>query len=769
MRKRYSQFRYSYAFLLTAAAIAMSASAQPAAVNEWAWVGGATVTDCSPNTCNQPAVYGTFGVPGPGTDPGSREFGATWTDASGNFWLLGGTPGLSALWEFNPATKEWAWMAPSDLLTCAYLCLAGEYSALGTPAVGDFPGVRQQAMTWADTKGNLWLFGGLGYDRNETSGALNDLWEFIPSTGAWGWISGSSLVTCVGDFGPCGVAGIYGTLGVASSANVPGGRFGAMTWSDSRGHLWMFGGTGDDDSNPLTGSVAPVTLNDLWQFDPSTNEWTWMGGSESDQQFYGQSGIYGTLGAFAAANIPGSRTSGVTWTDSAGNFWLFGGVGFDSGGYDGPLNDLWEFNPSTDEWAWVGGSNEAQGCHTTSCPITAVYGTLGTAAAGNIPGPRTEASAWTDNAGNFWLFGGEGVDGAGNYGDLNDLWEFNPATMLWAWMGGSSTMPCNYIVDGNDIYGTICVQPGVYGTLGTPAPGNSPGGRLNAQSWVDNDGNLWLFGGTTDENFSALTGELDDVWEFHPASATMPKVATPTFSVGEGSYAAAQSVSISDTTNGATIYYTTDGTIPTTSSAVVKGAIAFSSTGTLEAMAAATDYYNSDVISATYTILPGFSIAASPASLTVNAGSSGTTTVSVTPSNGFDSAVSFACSGLPTGASCSFSPSTVTPPGTTSTTLTIATSATTAALHRRSGPLPPEALLTATLCCFGLKKRRRLQLLVLLGATAIGLSILTACGSGSSGGGSGGGGGSQPVTSTVTVTATSGSLQQTTTFTLTVN
>jgi len=398
-----------------------------------------------------------------------------------------------------------------------------------------------------------------------------------------------------------------------------------------------------------------------------------------------------------------------------------------------------------------------------------VYGTLGTAAAGNIPGPRTEASAWTDNAGNFWLFGGEGIDGAGNYGDLNDLWEFNPATMLWTWMGGSSIMPCNYIVSGSSIYGTVCVQPGVYGTLGTPAPGNSPGGRLNAQSWVDNDGNLWMFGGTTDQVSSDLTEVLDDLWEFHPASATMPKVATPTFSVGEGTYTAAQSVSISDTTDGATIYYTTDGTIPTTSSTVVKGAIAFSSTGTLEAMAAATDYYNSDVISATYTILPGFSVAATPAALTVNAGSSGTSTVTVTPTNGFDSAVSFSCSGLPAGATCSFSPATVTPPGTASTTLTVATSATTAALHRRSRPVLPGAVLAAAFCCFGFRRRRRLQLLVLVAVSAIGLSLLTACGSGSSGGGSSGGSGSQPVTSTVTVTATSGTLQETTTFTLTVN
>ena len=36
---------------------------------------------------------------------------------------------------------------------------------------------------------------------------------------------------------------------------------------------------------------------------------------------------------------------------------------------------------------------------------------------------------------------------------------------------------------------------GVYGALGTPARGNTPGGRKYAMGWTDNNGNLWLFGG----------------------------------------------------------------------------------------------------------------------------------------------------------------------------------------------------------------------------------------------------------------------------------
>ena len=61
-------------------------------------------------------------------------------------------------------------------------------------------------------------------------------------------------------------------------------------------------------------------------------------------------------------------------------------------------------------------------------------------------------------------------------------------------------------------------------------------------------------------------------------------------------------MSISDATSGATIYYTTNGTTPTTSSAVYTGPITVSSTETLKAIAVATGDTNSAVASAAYTI-----------------------------------------------------------------------------------------------------------------------------------------------------------------------
>ena len=81
-----------------------------------------------------------------------------------------------------------------------------------------------------------------------------------------------------------------------------------------------------------------------------------------------------------------------------------------------------------------------------------------------------------------------------------------------------------------------------------------------------------------------------------------PSVATPTFSPAAGTYYEAQNVTISCTTDGATIYYTLDGNNPTTSSAVYSSPIAISQTTTVKAMAAKAGMNNSNIATATYTI-----------------------------------------------------------------------------------------------------------------------------------------------------------------------
>jgi hypothetical protein len=77
---------------------------------------------------------------------------------------------------------------------------------------------------------------------------------------------------------------------------------------------------------------------------------------------------------------------------------------------------------------------------------------------------------------------------------------------------------------------------------------------------------------------------------------------TPTFAPPAGTYTSAQSVSISDTAVGATIYFTTDGTQPTTSSTRYMAPITVSTNQTIKAIALAPGFSQSAVSSATYTI-----------------------------------------------------------------------------------------------------------------------------------------------------------------------
>jgi hypothetical protein len=247
--------------------------------------------------------------------------------------------------------------------------------------------------------------------------------------------------------------------------------------------------------------------------------------------------------------------------------------------------------------------------------------------------------------------------------------------------------------------------------------------------------------------------------------------ATPSFSPLAGTFSSAQSVTLSDTTPGAVIYYTTGGvTPPTTSSTKFSSAIAVASTETIQAIAVASGYTNSAVASATYAInlpIKGFSVSVASTSLTIPSGGSKTTAVTVTPQNRFASAVSFRCSGLPSGASCGFSPATVTPAGAAaSTTLTVTAPAAGAAAGGNGRPLFPEAALAGVLCCLGWKKRRRWQILLVLAVSVLGLGLLNGCNSGAS---LAGPSSPPPSTSTITVTATSGTLQKSATFSLTVN
>jgi hypothetical protein len=245
----------------------------------------------------------------------------------------------------------------------------GVYGTKGTPDPDNVPGVRSGSVSWTDARGDLWLFGGLGYAASGY-GSLNDLWRWSISNGQWTWVSGANEVNHTGT---------YGAKGVEAPENVPGARSSSVSWTDTNGNLWLFGGLG------WSASVFGA-LNDLWQWNVPSGEWTWVSGSSS----VNQSGTYGTQGVAVPESAPGARYGSVAWADAKGNLWLFGGLGSDAnrGGYQ---NDLWVWDISRGQWTWVGGSNLWNQGNS--------YGTDGG------PGARLGALSWIDTAGNLWLFG----------------------------------------------------------------------------------------------------------------------------------------------------------------------------------------------------------------------------------------------------------------------------------------------------------------------------------------------------------------------------
>jgi N-acetylneuraminic acid mutarotase len=442
--------------------------------SQWTWEGGSSNGGASGVYLNGTPV------------PGARDSQMTWTDSVGNFWMFGGvgvdgygTSGeLDDLWMYNPNTQVWTFVTGS-----ATANTAGTYgtTAGAPPVLGNQPGGRHGGMIWIDSSGQLWLFGGTGIDANNNDLPLNDFWMYNPTSQLWTWEGGSAS-------GGANATSSYGTQGVASLNNFPPPRSGASTWTDSTGRFWMFGGV-YIDTTTTPGTPILSYLNDMWVYDPrpATQGWTWMSGTN----LYNQKGTSGSPAA------PGARFGAISWLDTSGNFMLFGGGGYDLAGTPTPdaLADLWSFNPNTSTWTWMNGPN--------TIAAAGVYGTMGVAATGNWPGARGGSVVWTDSAGQVWLFGGLGYGVAagatsGTEGLLNDLWTYDRNTAQWTWVNGPEAPN---------------TSSGTYGTLGTGATTNQPGSRAGASGWVDSTGHLWMFGGDGYDSSGNL-GDMNDLWKF---------------------------------------------------------------------------------------------------------------------------------------------------------------------------------------------------------------------------------------------------------------
>jgi hypothetical protein len=198
------------------------------------------------------------------------------------------------------------------------------------------------------------------------------------------------------------------------------------------------------------------------------------------------------------------------------------------------------------------------------------------------------------------------------------------------------------------------------------------------QSWSGNAIHV-LVPATLSVGTYQISVNVNGATAYAPSSFVLqppPQTAMPAFSPAAGTYASAQSVTLSTTTSGAAIRYTTNGNSPTeTMGTLYSGPIAAGSSMTIRAIAYKSGWTDSAVASAVYTIAapqPDFTMtltSSSPATLAGDTTRPASYTISVAGVNGFNQNATFAVSGYPTGSTATFGPGTVA--GTGSTTLTI--------------------------------------------------------------------------------------------------
>jgi len=179
---------------------------------------------------------------------------------------------------------------------------------------------------------------------------------------------------------------------------------------------------------------------------------------------------------------------------------------------------------------------------------------------------------------------------------------------------------------------------GISGSAGTPGANVAWTGGASANGSVVSDGSGNYNTGEVLLNSAYTITPTKTAFTFSPVNssqtvagadisgvnftATNTKVATPTFSPVAGTYSSTQSVTVSSTDSGLSgfaMYYTTDGSTPTTGSTPVSGAISVSVSETLKVLAVATGYANSNVASAGYTISSSVVTATNADGPTINA------------------------------------------------------------------------------------------------------------------------------------------------------
>lgn len=247
----------------------------------------------------------------------------------------------------------------------------------------------------------------------------------------------------------------------------PGGREIEMDWTGLDGNFYFYSGAA------YKTWTSRNYFADVWKYDPRKLEWTWVSGpANSGNQDYPPS--HGMTG------LPGRRVSAGFCRDSEGNAWLMGG--------DGPgtmvRNDLWKRDVATGDWIWMWGGNG----HHIPTIVPDNPGDVGEP--GSVDGGFNSLFLLANKDNDILMMGGWYRDGS--ISTPNYTWKYDVSENHWIWLGGSE----------NTVYPDAPGEPGEVGE------------RSSSATWIDSDGNLWLYGGSASDSVLNSYKARTDLWMF---------------------------------------------------------------------------------------------------------------------------------------------------------------------------------------------------------------------------------------------------------------
>lgn len=301
------------------------------------------------------------------------------------------------MWQYDIDKNTWTTLR-------VYQGANSNYGTKGVAGTDTRPYAREGASCWY-LNGKLYLYDGEKQYKK-------DMWEYDLTTNNWRWLKGDSVQAS-------SAWPIYGMQGIPDSNNTPGTRYNTITWTYNN-KLYLYGGRWSANERDVYSQV--------WEYDPATNNWTWIHGSTSMRP----TPVYGTKGVFATTNLPGGRAESHSCVIN-NSLYIYGGTAygesFSSSAARYGTNDLWEYNMSQNTWRFLDGSK-------TNDPV-ANFGTKGIANANNTPGGRMGAIMQAYNN-NLYIVGGDVV--IQNFvtirRKLQDVWKYDLNTNNWIWIAG---------------------------------------------------------------------------------------------------------------------------------------------------------------------------------------------------------------------------------------------------------------------------------------------------------------------------------------------